>query len=146
MNLPTRRDGATLPELLILLALLSILMGMSISVSTGVRDGIAVRSARDEAAAWVARAAALARLHGSARLWVHEGTLRIEAPAGVPGAVYSIGEVYGVDTAVDGAGGAVALEFDALGLGRLANRTIRFRRNDAEAGITLSSYGRPRRW
>lgn len=138
--------GATLPELLILLSLVAILASMSLSVAGHARDGVAVRAARDAVAAELARARALARLHGAARVRFHSGTMRVEAPRDSMRIERSIGGAFGVEVAADGAAGELVLEFDALGLGRLVNRTIRFRRNDAEARLTLSSYGRPRRW
>jgi type II secretory pathway pseudopilin PulG len=150
MNNATRRPGATLPELLLLLSLLAVLGGMSVSVSARARDRIAAHGARDVVASAIGRARALARMHGSARVHVDvaSGALRIEAPVGSPrGGPTLLRDAFGVQVSVDGATSApVVLDFDALGLGRLANRTLRFRRNDAEARLTLSSYGRPRRW
>lgn len=146
MRRPRRRAGATLPEIIVLMALLAVLCGMTVSTTARTRDGIAVRAARDAVAGEIGKVGALARLHGSARMTIALGALAIEAPAGTLRDSRAIGRRFGVDMSVDGAAGAVTLEFDALGLGRLVNRTIRFRRNDAEAGLTLSSYGRPRRW
>jgi type II secretory pathway pseudopilin PulG len=145
-----RRPGTSLLELLLLLSLLAILGGMSVSVTARARDRISAHAARDAVASAISRAKTLARLHGSSRvqLDIVTGTLRIEAPAGTAdGRAIPLSAEFGVQISVDGASSApVALEFDALGLGRLANRTLRFRRNDAEARLTLSSYGRPRRW
>jgi Tfp pilus assembly protein FimT len=45
-----RRRGATLDELLLLLSLLAILSGMTVSVSTRARDRIAAHAARDAVA------------------------------------------------------------------------------------------------
>jgi Tfp pilus assembly protein FimT len=140
------RSGATLPELIVVLGLLAILGGMTFTASADVRNGVAVRAARDAAAGEIARARALATLHGSARLLLDPGStdLVLEAPAGSPAAVTPLES--GVTVTVDGRSEPVWLEFDALGLGRLANRTIRFGRGSAEARLTLSSYGRARRW
>jgi len=40
----------------------------------------------------------------------------------------------------------VVLRFDALGVGRMTSRTFRVRRGSAEAGLTVATYGRVRRW
>ncbi len=37
------------------------------------------------------------------------------------------------------------LEYDALGLGRIANETLVFRRGNAETALVISGYGRVRR-
>ena len=58
-----------------------------------------------------------------------------------------LGDAFGVTLAADQhAGGVIILEFDGLGIGRVASRTFRIRRGATEARLTLSSYGRPRRW
>jgi len=150
MNNGARRAGATLPELLLLLSLLAVLGGMGVSASAGALDRVSVRGARDAVATTVGRARTLARLHGSARIQIDAatGTLRLESPIGSTSPVANpIGDAFGVEISIDGGvTSPVTLDFDALGLGRLANRTLRFRRNGAEARLTLSSYGRPRRW
>ena len=150
MNDAARRSGTTLPELLLLLSLLAIVGGMSVSVTARARDRIAAHAARDAVASAIGRARTLARTHGSARVQLDlgPGTLRVEAPAGnAERPPTPLRAEFGVQITADGAGSeVVTLDFDALGLGRLANRTLRFRRNEAEARLTLSSYGRPRRW
>ena len=40
---------------------------------------------------------------------------------------------------------AAAIAFDALGVGRLANRSVALVRGDARATVTISAYGRVRR-
>jgi hypothetical protein len=72
---------------------------------------------------------------------------RIEAPVGLIRETLHLGAGFGVQLVIDHATtSTVRLDFDALGLGRLANRTFRVRRGRHEARLTLSSYGRPRRW
>lgn len=143
----SRRAGTTLPELIVVTGLLSILGAMTFSASAGVRDSVAVRAARDMVAGQIAGARAHAVLLGSARLHVDatRGVLTLEAPVGTHRGTQSLGAL-DVAVSVDGAGAEVSLDFDALGLGRLANRTLRFRRRTAEARLTLSSFGRARRW
>ena len=144
MSAHARRSGSTLPELLVLLGLLAILAGMTVTASARTRDGLAVRSARDAVAAEIAKARALAVLHGSARVRVEPPDhVTVEAPIGVHVASLSLAALR---VSADAEGASVALDFDGLGLGRLANRTLRFTRGEAAAGLTLSSYGRARKW
>ena len=44
------------------------------------------------------------------------------------------------------AGDTIAIRYDAIGIGRIANRTLRFERGHAVAGLTVSAYGRVRAW
>lgn len=141
-----RRPGATLPELVALLGLTSILLAMAGPAFGTARDRWAARAARDHTAALISHTRNLATLHGSATLRIDtvDVTVRIEAPTGQNwGSVEPIGARYGVR--IRGAGSG-SLEFDALGLGRLANRTLEFHRGGAATRLTVSSYGRPRRW
>ncbi len=137
--------GTTLVELTVLLALLTILAGMTVSATATTRDGAAVRVARDAVGASIGRARSLARLHGSARVVLEPDRVLVESPADSVRERLEL-QRFGSRLTVDGASGLVVLEFDRLGLGRLANRTIRLQRNRAEARLTLSAYGRVRRW
>jgi hypothetical protein len=89
------------------------------------------------------RARAVAR--ASARVPIDStGSVRIEAPIGAgPGAA---SPPLNALVHADGAAGPVAIEFDARGVGIVASRTFRVRRGAAEARLTLSAFGRPRRW
>jgi prepilin-type N-terminal cleavage/methylation domain-containing protein len=144
------RKGSSLPELLITLLILSAIAAIgAIALRRGL-EVYAARAARDSMAAAVGKARALALANGAARLVVDPGTAAvwIEAPPGSrAGDALRLGDVFGVTVAADQhAGGVVTLEFDALGFGRVASRTFRIRRGSTEARLTLSSYGRPRRW
>jgi len=110
-------------------------------------DRVAARMGRDGLAAQLARARTLAVARGSARVVIDAaaGRIAIEAPAGTPAGMPAL-LPDGIELRVDGAAGTVSLDFDRRGLGLLANRTFRFRRGGAEARLTLSTYGRPRRW
>lgn len=141
--------GHTLPELLIVLAILGIVASMSAPRVVGAVDAFAVRGARDATAALIARARVLAVARGSAVLMVDGATssLRLESPVGrLDGAPVALSGPLRVDVETDGVVAVVALRFDGLGVGRFANHTMRFHRGRAEARLTLSSYGRPRRW
>lgn len=145
-----RTSGATLLELLLTLLILScIAAGGALALRRGL-EAYAARAARDSMAAAVSRARALALTNGTARLLVDPAAARLwlEAPHGVAvGDPVRLGDVFGVTLAADQhTGGVIVLEFDGLGIGRVASRTFRIRRGATEARLTLSSYGRPRRW
>lgn len=150
MNASTSRAGATLAELILSLSILACAAGIALPRLVNARDEYAVRAARDAAAALVDRTRLLAQVRGSARLRIDPGAgeIRVEAPIGTPARDGLLTEPdWGAALSVAGSGsGAVLLDFDGRGLGRLANRTLRFRRGDSEARLTLSSYGRARRW
>ncbi len=147
-----RRDipGFTLVELLFTLTVLAILVGLAYVPLRRGLDGLAVRFARDALAAGVARARAIAVARGGAALVVDARDARawIETARGdTVGVPLDLAHRYGVRLETSGAdGGPVLLAFDGRGLGLLANRTFLLRRGGQEARLTLSTYGRPRRW
>ncbi|HEX7052137.1 MAG TPA: hypothetical protein VF188_18155 [Longimicrobiales bacterium] len=149
MTISRHPPGTTLVELLFALAILAILIGIAAPPLRRWLDRYATVGAREALAAGVARARSLAVGQGGAALVVDVGSGRFWVRAGgdvVEGPV-DLGAQYRVELTVDGAAAdRVVLRFDARGLGRLANRTFRLRRGDATAGLTLSTYGRPRRW
>jgi len=149
METAARRRGATLTDLIATLGIAGILLGMAVPRLSAARDGRAAAAARDAAAALIARARTLAVAQGTAAVIIDPAiaVVTVEAPAGSPaGDPLRLGDAFGVTLSVDQSAASVRLDFDALGTGRLVNRTIRFRRGQAEARLSLSSYGRPRRW
>jgi prepilin-type N-terminal cleavage/methylation domain-containing protein len=147
---PRSRPGITLLELLCGLAIMGVLLGMVAAPIARAGDVFAVRAARDAVINSAARARALAIGHGGA-------TLTLSAPGGIIAIASRDGAV--ADTLIrldsdlhvamtfDDAGlEAAELRFDALGLGRLANRTVRLRRGQVSGGVTFSAYGRARSW
>jgi hypothetical protein len=141
------RPGTTLTELAIALVLIGVLATLVLVPFGRLLDRLAVAGARDAVAARVAQARVLAPTHGSARVVVEPGSgaVRVEAPIGSPASAGVDLTAWGVAVAADGHA-AIELDFDGLGLGRMANRTLVFRRGAAEARLSLSIYGRPRRW
>jgi hypothetical protein len=75
------------------------------------------------------------------------GTIAIEAPIGIAAdAVLRLADTWGVIVAVGGASRPVVIDFNAIGLGVVASRTITLTRGAAQAGLSVSAYGRIRRW
>jgi len=150
MTMPdSRRAAVALPDLLITLAILAILAVVAAPRLRRASDAMAVRSARDAAAAEFERARVLAVARGHARVIVDPAgsEIRVESPGGVAVGPTLRFDVFPAAVTVDGmASGVATLDFNALGIGQSANRTIRFRRGAEESRISVSIYGRVRRW
>lgn len=143
---PSPTAGFTLLELSVVLAIVSVVLAAAAPRARNARDRIAVRGAREAAAALLARARARAVLRGGAEIEVDEESGRIVVRTdGLPSAELSLGREFGVTVELPGPSRAAVLRYDALGVGRLANRTVHFRRGEAEASLIVSSYGRVRR-
>src|SRR5690606_19303309 len=141
--------GHSLIELLFVVCVVAVLLGLAAPALGTARDRYAVRAARDALAAGIARGRAFAVVHGGAVVVVDPaaGRLWIERRGGeVLGAPVELARRFGVTLSADGAEGPARIRFDGMGIGRLANRTLRIRRGSAEAGITISAYGRVRTW
>lgn len=150
MNARRLSSGATLAELVLLLALLGMLLGVSYGPLVSGLDRLQARSARDVLAAAVARTRSLAVAHGGAVLVIEppDGRFWVESVLGdtLVAPLY-LRERYGVRIEVDGvATSRIMLRFDGLGIGRMTNRTFRIHRGRQVAQLTLSAYGRPRSW
>lgn len=149
MNTRPTSPGTTLVEAIFALTLLGVLAGLFVPTLRAALDRVASAGARDALLVAVARARAVAIARGGATLVVDVSTARfwIDAVDGTRvDPPVDLAAEYGVTLAVDGGGERLALRFDGLGLGQVANRTIRVRRGEAESRLTLSSYGRPRPW
>lgn len=111
-------------------------------------DAVRVRSARESAFGVAMRARSLAIAHGGANLVIDVRARTVSAvdESGTVAEQTSLSP-YDVDIFTDGSTSSrIVLRYDGLGIGRMASRTLRFRRGAAEAGLTFSSYGRIRRW
>ena len=141
------RHGYTLVELIVVMAILAMLLGIVLPATARWRHAAAVRAARDELAAGLAWTRIAAASHGGASLVLDPPTGRFwtRTADGRDSELVDLKARYGVR--VDsGSEDPVVFPYDALGIGRLANRTVYVRRGDATAGLTVSSYGRYRRW
>src|SRR5690606_16721471 len=144
-----RFHGFTLAELMIVLVVLGLLIGAAAVPFGRTLDRYAARAARDALAAGIAHARASAVANGSADLVIDVRTARygIRVRGAPPAAPVDLRAQYRVALSVDGQpADSVVLRFDALGVGRMTGRTFRFRRGRAEAGLTVATYGRVRRW
>ena len=133
-------------ELLVVVALLSVLTGLGAPLWRGTVDRWAVRSVRDRTLAGVHRARLEARSLGGARLEVDgtEGNLRVWAGDSLLWHDASPGRER-VAISLSSGAETTTLTFDALGLGVVASRTLWFRRGEAEARLVVSARGRATR-
>jgi prepilin-type N-terminal cleavage/methylation domain-containing protein len=120
----TTRGGVTLPELLIALSLIGVLLSIALPNFRSGLDALTARAARETAFALFSRARIIALENGGA-------TMQFFTSA---------------DLLLDEGNESVTLRYDAHGLGRMMSRTLRFRTRSAIAGLTVSSFGRVRRW
>jgi prepilin-type N-terminal cleavage/methylation domain-containing protein len=147
-----RTSGFTLLEMLVVLAVLAALLAIAAPAGRAAADALATAGARDVVAAALSRARIEAGGHRGAFLTLDlatgEGSVR-EGRPGAPGAVLARLDVvrdFGVRVDSRGVGeGTVAIAFDAYGIGRVASRSLTFRRGRGTAVLTVSSYGRVRR-
>lgn len=142
-----RRDGYTLIELLVALTLLGILLSTALPPLGKWRDRAAVRAARDELAGAIAWTRIAAASSGGAALVVDPASGRVwtRTAAGDDARATDLHARYGVKLDA-GSTAPIRLHYDAFGIGRTASRTLTLRRGDAAAGVTVSSYGRYRKW
>lgn len=140
------RTGHTLLELLAVLVLAALLVPVGAAALRNAADRAAVLAVREEVAAHLVRARAEARLRGGASLLILPDPLRLvlvaepdtlrRAEPGVDRGVYLAPPPGG------GAPRPVRIDYDALGLGRVASATIRLRRGRVEQSLVVSSLGR----
>lgn len=149
MRTDKARSGLTLLELLLYLCILAVLFGLAAPAAGRALDRLAVVAARDALSASLARARAAAVARGGARLVVdtEAGRCWVQAGPGIVGTPLDLAREFRVRIVADGsAPNPVVLRFDALGIGRMTSRTFRLRRGSEEGRLTVSAYGRARRW
>lgn len=141
------RRGHTLLELSAVLALMAACVSIVFSFAQGSRDRWAVEAAREEVAGLIAeaRTAALAWGGTVVHLSATDGEVAYTA-GGVERRRIGLAENGPVELLLPRGRPEADLRFDALGLGRVASQTLRFRRGGAETALVVSAYGRVRRW
>lgn len=139
--------GFTLIEMVLVLLLLGVMLTVTLPPFARWRDAAAVHAARDELAAGLAwaRVAAYSRNGATLVLDAAEGRFWTLATGEADTPATDLRARYGVRVEA-GSAGTVLFHYDALGIGRLSSRTVRIQRRGAEAGLTVSAYGRVRRW
>ena len=143
-GMPVR--GYSLLELLIVLSISAVLLAAVAPPFARWRDGAAVRAAREEIASAFAYTRLAAAAHGGAELLIDPVTARVATRTGGQWRdSIDLGHRYGVRISLGAATPAV-FRYDALGIGRATSRTIRVERGGVVAGVTVSAYGRYRRW
>ncbi len=139
--------GHTLLELSAVLALMALAGSALVPAGRGLRDRSAVVSAREEVAGLFAEARVAAVALGGATVHVDASAAHAwYVSGGVTRRNLDLMTELGVDVILTRGRSQADVAFDALGLGRVASETLRFRRGDAEATLVVSSYGRVRRW
>jgi prepilin-type N-terminal cleavage/methylation domain-containing protein len=135
------RTGHTLLELLVAMALVGLAGTAVLPAARRAADRAAVSGAREALAGLVARTRTEAMTSGGASLRARaaDATVWVEVGDSVLG-LRGLGEEFGVTLDVGAA--EAELDFDALGLGRRASRTLIVRRGLAEARLVVAAYGR----
>ena len=136
----------SLTELLLAITLTAILLLLAVPSARKGMDTVRVRAARETAFGLALRTRSVALARGGAEIVfdVERRTAEVVARDGVVVTSASFAE-FDVDIASDDIP-RITMRYDARGIGRMASRTVRFVRGDAQAGVTFSSYGRVRRW
>ncbi len=137
------KSGFTLIELTFTVMIAAVALGLAAPFGTRALDRLAARAARDTVMGFIHQTRIHARLHGGARLRILPDSV-VEVWAGDSLRARWIGKELHV-TIDPGRPDSVNLEWDALGVGRIASRTLKFRRGNAETRLVISSLGRARR-
>lgn len=141
------RRGYTLIEILLVMTLLSVLVAVAAPLFGRWQSRLAVTAARDELASALALTRMTAVGAGGAELVIDSARGSAWAVTAARDTVYrlTLADQYGVRVAT-GSEAPVAIRFDGLGIGRMANRRVSLTRGRETAGLTISAYGRARRW
>ena len=136
------RRGFSLLELILVLLLVGAGAG---AVLPGYRrhlDSLAVRGAREAAAALFSRARSEAPIHGGASVYIEEpGVMRVSSGGELIDEI-DTARLFRVRLVIRGTPTSAEIRYDGLGIGRVASRTLLFQRGAAEASLVISSYGR----
>lgn len=135
--------GFTLFECVVVLAIVGIGVALGLPALQQQRDRWAVTQAREASAALLARARVEALGSGGSTVTISEPRGRLER--GLRGTVresVELRERYGVYLEMSGRDTLSTIEFNALGLGRMSARTLRFARGRTSRSLVISTYGR----
>jgi Tfp pilus assembly protein FimT len=149
MSRRTALNGHTLLELLVGLTILGAILIIALPRAAHALDVFAVRAARETLISASARTRSIALQRSGAQLRIDQptGTLTLVARDSTTVDSWDLHELYRVDIAIENSTRTVGvIAYDQLGIGRLANLTLRVSRGRATGGVTFSAYGRPRAW
>lgn len=138
--------GFSLLELVFALALIALGVSLLLPAARRVEERLSVVAAREELVGLVMQARGQALIHGGAVVVLEQQPARAWITAG--GAIrepVDLENLHGVELFISGGRPRVELRFDAVGLGRMAARSMTFRRGEALARLVVSAYGRIRR-
>lgn len=137
------KGGFTLLELVLVVTLLGLTLAEGIPAARRLSDRLAVAGAREAVVGVFHQARMEAVARGGARIVLRASPAGVDLWSG--GALRSaldLAEDFGVEMTLSGGKDRGELEFDPMGLGRIASRTIDFTRESAVAGLVISSLGR----
>lgn len=140
-----RRAGLTILELLVVLAIGAIVLSLTLPSARRLKDGWAVTAAREAVVGMVERTRTEALESGGAALTLDPVGDSLWVVTG-DGSVVSLDLVADFDVDLEPGDRPVELAFGPLGIGLLTSRTLRLTRGGARRSLTVSSYGRVRRW
>ncbi len=141
------RNGHTLLELIVAMLLAATVAGSLLPAVTRYRHRAAVVAARESVAGLLAEARAVAPAFAGAIVKIESGPWRAWIQLSDSGGrLVRIEEDTGVQVILSGGRSSTEVEYDALALGRVASETLLFRLDGEDAGLTISSFGRVRRW
>jgi len=140
------RRGYTLIELSLVLVLAGVTCLSLLSTARRLRDRMAVVAAREAVAGLFARARVDAILTGGSAVHVQSVPSRAWME-GAQGAFSSVELATDLSVTVTLGGGrsSADMQYDALGIGRVASETMTFHRGRQQAQLIVSGYGRVRR-
>lgn len=140
------KRGYTLLELSVVVVLLAGIWGALLPVFRGYRDRWAVLAAREDLVGLLTEARGVAIARGAAAVVVEGPPWRARITVGD-----SVGRrvdfaARGVSVLLNPPAPRTTVAYNALGLGVFAGRTFRFVAEGRTAALTVSAYGRLRRW
>jgi prepilin-type N-terminal cleavage/methylation domain-containing protein len=135
--------GFTVLELIVVLSLVGVVSAAGWGAARRWVDRFAVVGAREAVVGFVTRARLRAVQSGGASVVLYEAPSRMVLVAGgIRTDSLDTQATFGVRLELSGSGSSATVAFDALGIGRLANRRVTLTRGRETAAVVISSYGR----
>jgi len=136
-------SGFTLLELVTVVTILGLALAGGLPAARGVLDRMAVAGAREAVIGVFHQARMEAIARGGSRVGLRASTAEVELwSGGALRASLDLAQDFGISMDLSGGWDLREVEYDPLGLGRVASLTIGITRGSAEAGLVVSSLGR----